>query len=96
MSTMAIFTKLLAIRMVASRRSGRSSNDAIILSRGSLECLKSSLSAPVIEKRAVSDPEIRAEVISSKTTAMGYHSAELPAMEDMCSRMLLSGSASKV
>ena len=80
MRTMAMFIKLLAMRIVASRRSGRSSSEAIILSRWSREFLNSSFSAPVMEKRAVSEPDIRADVIRSKITAIEYHRALLLVM----------------
>lgn len=66
-----MLTKLLTIRMVANSRSGRSSRAAALCSDVFFEFLKVSRSDLVRENKAVSDPDIRAEIMNSnKRTRM--------------------------
>ena len=65
--TMQIFTRLLATRMVASSESTSSSSERIALSRASGFVRISCCSRGVSEKKATSEPDTRAEIISNRT-----------------------------
>jgi hypothetical protein len=66
--TIPIFTKLLTTRMVLRRLSGVSRSFRTFLALLDLLLLKLSLFEGLIEKKATSDPEIKAEHINNNST----------------------------
>jgi len=63
----AIFKKLFAIKIVANKRFGRSSNESVRFESAVFFLRSESISFVFKEKKAISEPETMAEVISSIT-----------------------------